>query len=408
MKEFRIFFTTLTVILFVMCFAYHSRLMPFLLTTVIVLCVTSLVLGIITRLSLVIEVKEAQSAVRRKEQINLTVQIKNRFLLPMTPVRIYVKVCEKGMYFPQNKMLIVSLAPLGEVTLNIQNVVSFRGMYSLGLERVEFFDILKTCRFKIRRRSPWWVTSYPRELTTNSVRDDNQEESEVSRTKPHGFNKDSFSHLREYREGESLRNIHWKLSARMPDGELIVKQMESNHDYSALVFCDFAMPFDRVEAFLEASDIAIETSLAIIRRVLLSMNSAIFLWQDGRTGESEIKEVVDLHSCSELNNSLALLPVEPYDGEFSELFDEFYEEMRLERAIYIVTAAVTDDLIEKLRSTGLIFQKNVTIVVILPDSALNQRDCIEYLTTQSKITVCRVQSDDDEEIKSFNESGGGL
>jgi hypothetical protein len=395
--------------------------MPFLLVTVIIICASSIILSVITRLAIVVQVKEVPSRVRRKDGVTLTVRIKNNFFLPLTPVRVYVKVCEKGIYSPQKKMLIVSLAPFGEVTLNIQNVVSYRGVYLLGLEKVEFFDILKTCKFKIAKMKPWGLVSYPRELTANSVRDDNQDESEVSRTKAHGFNRDAFSHLREYREGESLRLIHWKLSARLPDGELIVKQMESNHDFAALVFCDFtgdippAIPLIEgaetdasavfsAESFMEASDIAIESALAIMRRILLSNNTAIFLWQDARIGGCDIKEVVDLQDCDDLNESLAMLPPVPFDGSFIELFDEFYEDIRLERAIYIITAAITEELVEKLRSTGLIFQRNVIIVAISTRSTENsQKELTEYLTTQTKVTVCRILSDEEDDIKAFNE-----
>jgi hypothetical protein len=424
MKEFRIFFSVLAGILLIMCFAYHSRLMPVMLLTTVVVCVTSVALSIITRLSISVQVKDGPAQVRRKDQINLTVRIKNNFIIPLTPVRVYVKVCENGMYLPQNKMIIIAVAPMGEVTLNIHNIVSYRGRYTLGLERVEFFDILKICRFKILRNKPWGVISYPRDMTANTVCDDNQDESEVSRTKPHGFNKDAFSHLREYREGESLRYIHWKLSARMDD--LIVKQMESNHDYSSLVFCDFTgenpahllrestVEDVTMESILEASDIAIEVSTAIIRRILMSGNSVIYLWQDLRTGKCEVKEIADLQGCDELNGTLALLPAEPFSaefGRFEDLFDEFNEEIRLERAVYIITSKITEGLVEKLRSTGLIFQKNVTIVAIA--GLVTSAECenlIEYLTTQTKVKVRRIESDDEESIKAFNsfDKAGGV
>jgi hypothetical protein len=365
--------------------------MPLLLLMVVIACVFSFVLAFITKISLVVQVKNPPNKVLRKDKVEQIVRIKNNFILPLTPIRVYVKVCEKGIHKPVSKMVIISVPSLGEVTLDIQNTLSFRGEYLIGIEWVEFFDILKIYRFRIGKKKLHKITSYPRELTLNRLRDDNQDETEVSRTKPHDFNKDSFAHLREYREGESLRHIHWKLSARSQD--LIVKQMESNHDYSALVFCDFTGRFNSIQAALNASDTAIETSLAVIRRILLSGNSALFLWQDSRTGKGEREEITNLHNCGDLNRSLALLPAEPFDGDFVELFNENQEEIRLERAVYIVTASLDNELVEKLRSTGLIFRTNAVLTVI--ESPLNQKPLIEYLTAQTKITVCCINSEDD-------------
>jgi uncharacterized protein (DUF58 family) len=411
MKEFRFFFAILFFVLLVMCFTYHSRLMPFLLATVFIMCGFSYILGFIARFCFTVKVKsDVVEQVRRKDEVTFQVTVKNNFILPLTPVRVYVKTCVKDKYVPQKKMLITTVAPFKEVTFNVQNAMSFRGQYHIGLVRAEFFDILKIFRFGISWENPWTVISYPREQTLDNLRDDNEEETEVSRAKAHGFNKDVFSHLREYREGESLRHIHWKISAKLD--ELIVKQMESNYDFSALVFCDFTSSFDIIEETLEVSDTAIETSQAIIRRILLLGNSAHFFWQDRRvidsSGSQSLKSksklVLDTKTYGDLANSLALLPPEPFEGKFTELINEHREEIRLERAVYIVTASVNDELVKNLRETGLMFRKNVVLAVIFP--SLSKKGLIDYIKTQTKIVVCSIENDCNDcgdGVKSFNE-----
>jgi hypothetical protein len=389
--------------------------MPFLLLTVILICAACVILTIVARLLLLIEVKTPPTTVARKTRMGLVVRIKNRFIMPLTPVRVYVKVCEKDKSEPQKKMLIVCLAPFGEVTLNIQNTFSFRGEYTVGLEKTEIFDILKIIKFSIICKTPWNVISVPRELTLRDLRDNNQDDTEVSRTKPFGFNKDAFSHLREYRAGESLRHIHWKLSARLPENELIIKQMESNHDYSSLVFCDFTAPTETpADEFLYISDLAIEASTALIRRILMNGNTALFIWQDVReddvfTQENSVrvKEVADSFACDELTACLATLPAQPFDidkGEFIDLFEEYADEIRLERSIFIVTANISEELVEKLRSTGLILRENLTLALIIASELTEeQKNLTEYLQTQTKISICRIEKDEDSDIESFNE-----
>jgi uncharacterized protein (DUF58 family) len=403
------------IMLFAMCFAYYSRLMPLLLATVFFLCALSYFLALAARLSFSVEVQNGESEIRRKDTAVLKIRIKNNFIVPLTPVRIYIRVLEKGKHIPQKKMLITALPPFKEVTLNIQNDVSFRGQYQIGFEKVEFFDILKIYRFVIAmdEKIAWNLISFPRELPLDdrNLLDENEEEPDVSLTKPHGFNKDAFAYLREYRAGEPLRHIHWKLSARLDN--LVVKQMEANHDHSSLIFCDFTgiLPTagtlvtksafeDALDALMETSDLTIETAIAITRGILLGgngNNGAVLFWQEVKQeqgGECEVIEVADARGYGEMVRALSTLPAAPFSGEFTELLDEFGDEIRLERAVYIITSAITDSLVAKLREMGLIYRSNVTVAVIPlanaaknPESKAQNNALLEYLKAETKMTV---------------------
>lgn len=52
---------------------------------------------------------------------------------------------------------------------------------------------------------------------------------------------DEFAGLREYREGESLRHVHWKMSARVP-GRLLVREFEDIRIRNAVVLLDTYVP----------------------------------------------------------------------------------------------------------------------------------------------------------------------
>ncbi|MCL1880694.1 MAG: DUF58 domain-containing protein, partial [Oscillospiraceae bacterium] len=285
MKEFRIFFVVTIVVLFVLCFAYHSRLMPLLLLAVILLCGFSFLIALVARAFFVVEVQNGESQIRRKSSVFLKLRIKNRFIMPLAPLCVYVKVLENGKYDSQKKMLISTLHPFKEIALNIQNDAVFRGQYTIGLEKVQFYDLLKIFKFSVKQKIPWELTVYPREMPIDEelLADENEEEPDVTNTKPYGFNKDTFSYLREYKTGETLRHIHWKMSARFAhdDSSLIVKQMEANHDRAALIFCDFNGEYSRIEEALERSDEIIETAIMLSRGILTSGNgnSAIVFWQ---------------------------------------------------------------------------------------------------------------------------------
>jgi hypothetical protein len=339
-----------------------------------------------------VQTGDIPAAVWRKDEVCFFVHIRNRFLLPLTPMRVYVKVYEKNKYAPGEKMLVVNLPPMRSVTLRINNVMSFRGEYEIGLEKIEIFDILKIFSVKKEWRRRSTLISCPREIMSERLGNDNEDETGNAAVNPVGFNKNTFSHLREYRDGDTLRHIHWKLSARLD--ELIVKQMEQNHNNSALVFCDFTGAYTTPEAALFASDACIETAQAVIRRILLGGNSALFVWQDVRTGLCEKAEITDGESYAVLARSLTLLPPEPFDGGFAGLFTEYESEISRERMIYIITSGLTEELIERMRSLGLTLKRNTVLAVISPRFAPDAAPLIEYLERDTKISVFRVDSDD--------------
>ena len=389
MKGFRIFWGTVFVILFVMYFAYYSRLVPFLILTTLIICAVSLAGAIMTRLCISIKViPPKHTHVYRKEEVTFTIRIKNNFILPLTPIWIHVTCLKKGVYLPQTKLFVAAVPPFKEMILDVKSVTSFRGEYEIGFQKAEFYDVLKIHRFCVKAKTMCTITSYHRELEKyNYLCNENLVESEAPQTKPNelDFKKDVFSHLREYRVGESLRHIHWKLSSRIPDGDLIIRHMEATRDYSALVFCDVEPSLrqsDEIEETLETSDTVIEAAQAVIRDILKNRDCAICIHKKEKVSVSNINEY------SNLAKTFALLPPQENENEtvkLSELLDATRDEIRLERAIFIVTAAVNNELVLKLQEVGLINKSNVVLIVI--PSAANQRHLMEYLKTKTKVTV---------------------
>jgi hypothetical protein len=53
---------------------------------------------------------------------------------------------------------------------------------------------------------------------------------------------DEFAGLREYRNGDPLRRVDWKMSARLPSGRLLVREYEAPRARDAVVFLDTFMP----------------------------------------------------------------------------------------------------------------------------------------------------------------------
>ncbi|MBQ2729649.1 MAG: DUF58 domain-containing protein [Clostridia bacterium] len=142
--------------------------------------------------------------------------------------------------------LVLALSPFGGYS--VKNTVSFRyrGLYEIGVHELYISDPLRIFKLRVDINNLSNVTVYPRKLefekdSESAVSDlpspyvrtlDSRDKSEVS-------------NIREYRMGDSLKSIHWKLSSKAE--ELQVKDYNTNNDRHTYIFVDLSAPSEAPE-----------------------------------------------------------------------------------------------------------------------------------------------------------------
>jgi len=137
--------------------------------------------------------------------------------------------------------LLLSLVPLGGYSVKNTVVFRYRGLYEIGVHEIYISDPLRLFRLRMDVNNFSNVTVYPRKLEFE--RDSESAVSDV----PSPFvrvldsrDKSEVSNIREYRMGDSLKSIHWKLSSKSE--ELQVKDYNTNNDRHTYIFVDLAAP----------------------------------------------------------------------------------------------------------------------------------------------------------------------
>jgi len=135
--------------------------------------------------------------------------------------------------------LILFLMPLGSYEIRHEATFRFRGTYEIGMDCLYISDLFRM--FRLRRDVELYhtVLVYPRKLslddrTTLSV-------SELPSNSTHrrrGDDPGEIGNLREYRPGDGLKSVHWKLSSKAQD--LLVKEYETDLHRRVYVLCDFS------------------------------------------------------------------------------------------------------------------------------------------------------------------------
>ncbi|WP_105614428.1 DUF58 domain-containing protein [Vallitalea okinawensis] len=198
-------------------------------------------------------------------RIHYNYRFKNRTIIPYPPIRIIFsgdrEVFEDHHYVSNN----VHLLPFDHHEISIPLKCLYWGEYKIGIDRVVFKDFLGLFRVKKRNKDPFMILVYPRviPLKNITIRPALMETYRNIHQLAKG-NKEIVSDIRSYRYGDTLHDIHWKLSSK--HNELLVKNYHDIKNNNISMFIDL-YPITH-KAKIQIMDKIIETSVAVINHCL--------------------------------------------------------------------------------------------------------------------------------------------
>lgn len=173
------------------------------------------------------------------QPVNYEIRIINETPLPFPFVEAIVSLPSENAVVCLDKLMRITLLPMG--CHNIENSVSFplRGSYDIGVKHLYVNDIFGLFRTEMKLELRRTVIVYPRNIimTEESGRSDTDIPTPV--TKPSASPEQAEpADIRNYVPGDSMKNIHWKLSSKAE--ELQVKNFASNTDRHTYILCDLS------------------------------------------------------------------------------------------------------------------------------------------------------------------------
>ena len=176
------------------------------------------------------------TAVRGKGA-NVFVNIKNRSFLPISTASVVCQVPdqngERGVSLLKKK---ISLIPFGTVTVSAEPIAYRRGRHEVGTREIWLYDLLHLIKIRKRINGVYTLAVLPKlydreaEISDiGSIEDDPSVTVDV-------FSSYDYGDVREYRIGDSMKRIHWKLCAKNDDLQ-VRKSIAQNESYICVV-CD--------------------------------------------------------------------------------------------------------------------------------------------------------------------------
>lgn len=174
----------------------------------------------------------------------LKIKLKNRSLLPIAACRAAVSY--KPLFPAENTReevcgLTAPIGPRSEETVSVSIVPGHCGVVDISVKSVRVSDLMGlTFLFKrlgYRDSIAVLPNAFPMGAELDNGAVSGAESSVFSASKP-GDDPSEIFRLREYRDGDRLNRIHWKLSSR--NDSFIVKELSLPVNSKILVLCDFS------------------------------------------------------------------------------------------------------------------------------------------------------------------------
>lgn len=393
MARYRFFYLVFLIVSTVLMFAYKSKLTSVLFLIAFILPIVSFVFLLTTRLLLKVRIEYRTLSTEKFENTDISVTVTNRFLVPVSP----------GMligYFPyrnsekfEYQKIMVSVPPFSSITVSFTSPIRYRGVYRSGVESFVMYDLFKVFRMtkKCERYEKFIVL--PRKLVIDPIVDTGDGDSETLSQNSFSLDKNAFASIREYRNEDSIKNVHWAMSAK--HDKLMVKQMERSIGGSCVIIPDLNeyFPFDDDNA--EAADNIIEVLLALNLSLISMKQSCVNAWYSPADRQCEQYTVKTEEENMLLFDLMSMLPRQSETFLPETIASSCTEFTADTSAVYFITSQLRRDFIGKMTEIELFRNKQVKILLVSsPIESDEQRELAGAISVTSGFELWKIDKDD--------------
>ncbi|MDR2932970.1 MAG: DUF58 domain-containing protein [Oscillospiraceae bacterium] len=268
-----------TLIAIVLIFVYEDRNVSFTIFYCLVfLFLSSLTSALTARLFIRVEQDVERGTALRDEEIAFSATLRNKGILYYPRVRLNYRNAALVTY-GGNETSVMALRPRGAVKRSRMVRFPYRGYYDIGVESISVTDFLGLFTVTIPVTATTPVCVYPLYDDSLDVPIQPDAADGAARSDFSGDAYTDIADVRQYMPSDTLRNIHWKLSAKR--GELIVKDYEARERSRAVVLLDtMRLPLNgRERALFE--DRMVSRAASVIYFCSRNNLPAALIWGEG-------------------------------------------------------------------------------------------------------------------------------
>lgn len=266
------------------------------------------------------------------------IEVINRFIMPFVPVELFGDIPDSKSGVFEERRIFVTLQPFGKTTLIIGGMHKYRGQYKASIKRIYMVDPLRIIRLSRKISREMTMIFLPRRFMLENLLEHSEGETSVYLTTAKKAEREDFSHVRDYREGDILQLVHWKLTAK--SDSIVIKEYESISDKKAKILCDFNSCREKQDPPL-SFDTIIETALAFAKSLVSeNIGAAVDFGDILRNNSITVKNDADYER---LYGLMSMLPVDAKTMDIGSMLGETHEGEQ--SVIVLITAKLTDQTV---------------------------------------------------------------
>lgn len=243
----------------------------------------------------------------------------------------------------------ITLAPKEKSGFGLNMQMPHIGVYKAGIRKMELWDFFGFFRRQVPVSGEFEIFVSPKIRPIEEYQKSEQAMAEASRdSRMTALNGMDYVGVREYAQGDSMKQIHWKLSAHSLG--YMTKLQESSRQVDYAVILDFAAEKNNdSEILMDIQDTLIETALSLIEEIAQMQNSYSLIYC---SRENELRRAVPQGRQDDimLVKDFSVITPDPepgYPDAESILIDEGAHSGTNTNVI-ICTSRVTDVLLQEL------------------------------------------------------------
>ncbi len=393
MAKYRFFYIVFFIVSTVLMFSYKSKLTSVLFLISLIIPVISFVLLLISKSALNIKIGYRTLTSEKFENTDISVTISNRFIIPLSPGELVGYFPYKNSEKFEWQKIMVSVPPFSSITVNFNTPVKYRGIYKSGVESFVFYDLFKIfkARKKVEKYENYIVL--PRKLVIEPIIDTGDGDSETLSQNSFSLDKNAFASIREYNQGDAIKNIHWPMSAK--HDTLMVKQMERSIGGSCIIIPDLNeyFPFEQDNA--EATDSIIEVMLALNLSLISMKQSCLNAWYSPADKQCEQFSVKNEEDNILLFDIISVLPRQEETFLPETVASSCIESSGDTSTVYFITSQLRRDFIGKMTDIELFRNKRVKILLVSgPFESDEQSELANAISVTTGFELWKIDKDD--------------
>ncbi len=175
--------------------------------------------------------------ISRRSRIKVRAEIRNRSFLPISSAVVSLSIPnqkgEKGVVFASNPL---QIPPFSSVCTECECELPRRGRFEVGTGEILIYDFLRIVGIRKKLGGIYTVSVCPRLSQKDGAELDAGSTEEDSAVTQDTFASYEYGDVRDYRIGDSMKRIHWKLSTK--SDELQVRRNVALNESNTCIVCD--------------------------------------------------------------------------------------------------------------------------------------------------------------------------